>query len=151
METPATPLPHGLPGAPTLLLAVSDDWLRGALATAFRTDGWQVRLAPDGDAAWRAFLEAAGDFDLLLSEARLPGLEGTALAGRLRALRPELPGLLVDPDPEPGARRFCRRQRLRLARLPLPLGEIVLRARKELRRAAPVHACRPPASVYAVA
>ena len=76
-------LTEDLPPAPRLLIA--DDsaaWLeRGR--NWFTEAGWEVATAPDGRAALGILAE--GDFDALLTDVEMPGLDGIDLAGKVRA------------------------------------------------------------------
>lgn len=65
------------------------EFIRRALTGA----GHQVAVVGDGAAAWRRAL--AEDFDLLLSDVRMPVMDGVALALALGADRPALPILLM--------------------------------------------------------
>jgi two-component system, OmpR family, response regulator MprA len=70
-------LPH------TILIVDDDRAIASALAGALRAEGHDVRTAYDGLSA----LQEAGSAppDLVLSDIAMPGLDGVALAGRLRA------------------------------------------------------------------
>ena len=70
------------PDRPTILVAEDNDDLREWLSETLREDA-QVIEAPDGESA----LERARDLmpDLVLSDVRMPGLDGIALCRRLRS------------------------------------------------------------------
>lgn len=135
---------------PSALIATGDIWLCQALVGAFRAEGFVPVAVDDGYGAWAAFHDRRGALDLLVAATALPGLDGAELARRLRIDRPELAVLLLDPDPSPGAWYAFRVRGLRTARLPLPLAEVVRRARSELFRRRRVRSWGAPAP-YAVA
>jgi PAS domain S-box-containing protein len=92
VDAPATapaPAPDPLPrGGTERLLLVEDDALVRALATAvLRRAGYRLTVRSDPREA--VTLDPA-DVDLMVVDVVMPGLGGTALAGRLRALRPDL-------------------------------------------------------------
>ena len=66
----------------TLLLADDDTELSGLLKEYFESEGFQVRLAPDGIAA----LEEARKpgLDLIVLDVMMPGINGIELCERLR-------------------------------------------------------------------
>jgi two-component system response regulator AtoC len=86
-------------GAPAKLLLVEDERLvritvRDALARA----GYQVTDLADGAAALRAV--EAERFDIVLTDVRLPGVDGIALFRRIRQLHPESAVLLFTAHAE---------------------------------------------------
>ena len=68
---------------PRVLVVEDDDEIAQALARSLRMEGYEVRLAPDGEAA----LEHAVAFvpDLVVLDLGLPKLDGLEVARRLRA------------------------------------------------------------------
>ncbi len=70
------------PGKPRLLLVDDDSTLRQLLGEMFCAE-YDLTVAPDGERAWEA---ARGrDFDLVLSDVEMPGVDGIELTRRLRA------------------------------------------------------------------
>jgi DNA-binding NtrC family response regulator len=72
--------------------------------------GYRVVAARHGDDALLAWHELGGRVDVLLTDLRMPGMGGRALAQRLAAERPELPVVMMsgyanDADPVAGAGR----------------------------------------------
>jgi CheY-like chemotaxis protein/two-component sensor histidine kinase len=57
--------------------------------------GYEPVGTSDPQAALQAFTQDPGRFDLLLTDENMPGLSGTQLAQAVRAIRPDLPVLLV--------------------------------------------------------
>jgi len=66
-----------------LLFIEDDDQIRLALSLALEDEGYEVTQAENGQAGLTAF--AAGDFDLVLLDLRLPDLSGFEVCRRLRA------------------------------------------------------------------
>ncbi len=77
-------------------IAVIDDESRMArvLAMVLRRDGHQVTPWTD-PVAFLAHHEAERDADLVLTDLKMPGMDGVTLLARLRAVDPELPVLLI--------------------------------------------------------
>jgi two-component system NtrC family response regulator/two-component system response regulator HydG len=71
-----------------------DDGSRAAMTRALAKVGYQVCQFADGEEAL-ARLEAGDDVDCVVSDVRMPGIDGRQLLARVRAIRPELPFLLV--------------------------------------------------------
>ena len=88
--------------AQVILLAEDDILLRMAAARGLERLGFRVRQAANGEAALKR-LEAERP-SLLVSDIRLPGLDGVALAQAARAAHPELPILLISGYADEGAR-----------------------------------------------
>jgi two-component system cell cycle response regulator CpdR len=72
---------------PRILLAEDDDSLRGFLARALERAGYDVVACADGDEA-AAILDQ--DWDLLLTDIVMPGMDGIEVARQAAALHPEL-------------------------------------------------------------
>jgi DNA-binding response OmpR family regulator len=83
---------------PQKLLLVDDDPnnLKN-LAYFLRTQGYNVYAASNGSEA--AQLLQANEFDLVLSDVIMPGVNGLELLERVRSLVPELPVLLMSGAP----------------------------------------------------
>ena len=72
---------------PRILLAEDDDSLRGFLARALERAGYEVMACADGEEA-AAVLDQ--DWDLLLTDIVMPGMDGIEVARQAAALHPEL-------------------------------------------------------------
>ena len=69
-----------------ILIAEDDDQMRAFLCGGLRRAGHAVEAAGDGDAAL-AFARGA-DYDLLLTDIIMPGIDGVELARRVTAQQP---------------------------------------------------------------
>ncbi|HEY8210864.1 MAG TPA: response regulator, partial [Myxococcaceae bacterium] len=63
-------------------------------------DGHRVHVAASSEEAVSEFTRA--DFDLLVVDKSLPGVDGFDLLASLRALDPSLPAIMVTASPDPG-------------------------------------------------
>jgi two-component system, cell cycle response regulator CpdR len=70
-----------------ILLAEDDDSLRGFLARALERAGYEVVACADGDEA-AAVLDQ--EWDLLLTDIVMPGMDGIEVARQAAALHPDL-------------------------------------------------------------
>lgn len=82
---------------PRLLVADDDDELRGVLRRVLEREGYAVTTAADGAQA-RALLDGS-EFDFLVSDIQMPGLDGFALMAQARALHPALRVVLITAYP----------------------------------------------------
>ena len=90
------------------LLLVEDEFLiRMTLSEVLADDGFEVLEAEDGPGAL-ALLAADENIALMLTDIQLPGgIDGKALAGKVRESRPDLPVIFMSgrsetqPDPNP--------------------------------------------------
>ncbi len=85
---------NGVHAGPWRVLVAEDDVLLASTVDDFLKDeGFSVALACDGEAA----LETAScvEFDVLLTDLRMPRLDGVELIRRLRASRPDLPVVIM--------------------------------------------------------
>jgi two-component system cell cycle response regulator CpdR len=72
---------------PRILLAEDDDSLRGFLARALERAGYEVVACADGDEAAAVLDE---DWDLLLTDIVMPGMDGIEVARQAAAKHPGL-------------------------------------------------------------
>ena len=73
-----------------LLIVDDEPAIRRALKRWFERRGWSADEAADGKAALDRLLVAGGDYALIISDLKMPGLNAIELHRRLRAERPEL-------------------------------------------------------------
>jgi two-component system, cell cycle response regulator CpdR len=80
---------------PRILIADDEEAVRGLVARALQMDGHTTVTAQDGAEALEILTREAGKFDLLLTDIKMPLMDGIALA--LAAARdfPKLPILLM--------------------------------------------------------
>jgi CheY-like chemotaxis protein len=81
------PVPRG---TETVLLVDDEPGVRGLAGTILRSCGYTVLEATDVDEALRLGREHPGPIDLLVTDVRMPRLNGPELASALRPLRPGL-------------------------------------------------------------
>lgn len=77
-----------------MLVVEDQDDVRSQIAEAIGDLGCTVVEAPDGSAGLR-IIQSGVPFDLLITDVGLPGLNGRQLADAARAMRPNLPILLI--------------------------------------------------------
>ena len=63
-----------------ILIAEDDDILRAFVVRALDSDGHDLTEAVDGATAFAALNSFNGEFDLLLSDVKMPGMDGIELA-----------------------------------------------------------------------
>jgi DNA-binding response OmpR family regulator len=92
-ESPASPPPT--PSAPRLRVLIADDepMVREVIQLYLAEDGHMAETAEDGGAALEKF--RAGAYDLVLTDRAMPELSGDQLAAEVKALRPEVPVILL--------------------------------------------------------
>jgi two-component system, cell cycle sensor histidine kinase and response regulator CckA len=79
----------------TILLAEDEEMVRDLIQEVLEDSGYQVRVAADGLEAARMGVEQHGEVDLLVADVVMPGLNGPALAERLRETNPGLRVLFI--------------------------------------------------------
>lgn len=90
-----SPVPDGM----TSVLVVDDEpAIRSLLAASLRRDGYYVAEAADGQEAINV-LEAAGRVDVVVTDVRMPHMDGLTLADTLRAAQPDLNVIFVSGYP----------------------------------------------------
>src|SRR4051794_35590555 len=78
-----------------ILIAEDEDSLRSLVARALAQDGHEVTTAHDGAEALDTLIRAEGSFELLLSDIRMPIMDGIALALAAARDYPQLSILLM--------------------------------------------------------
>jgi len=95
------------------------------IAELLRSDGHNVEVVDSGEAALNRAAES--DFDLVLSDIRMPGLDGPALYARLAETRPELVGrvaFITGDMLSPNARQFLEAADCPRLEKPVTLSEL---------------------------
>jgi CheY-like chemotaxis protein len=85
-----------------ILVADDDEAIRQSMHDILTREGCVVELAGDGEAAME-LLKREASFDLVLSDIKMPKLDGYALYAGIRQMYPEMPVILMtafgyDPD-----------------------------------------------------
>jgi DNA-binding response OmpR family regulator len=91
--------PGGHPSAGTVLIVEDEEGLRELVSRILREAGYHVLAAGDATEAIALAAGYSGRLDLLLTDLRLPGLQGADLAGKLRKQDADLKVLFVSGDP----------------------------------------------------
>jgi CheY-like chemotaxis protein len=104
------------------VLMAEDEWLAAeVLAEGLEAAGFTVLTAADGQAALDMATGGAG-FDLLLTDLRMPRMDGRELISRLRAARPDLPVVVMTGFPPPEGPEALHEGRAPLRLLTKPIG-----------------------------
>jgi len=93
-------LPEGSPSPPMgkgehILLVDDEEALTQLGIAALQRLGYHVTAANTPGEAFELFSKQPKDFDLVLTDLNMPGMSGTALAQKLRAIRPDLRMILA--------------------------------------------------------
>jgi two-component system, cell cycle sensor histidine kinase and response regulator CckA len=88
----AKPLPVKQPlnGKEMILVVEDQENVRGLALETLTSYGYSVLAAANGQEALEVSKKHKGRIDLLLTDVVMPGMDGKELAGKLRALRPEI-------------------------------------------------------------
>lgn len=78
-----------------ILVAEDDDNVRAFVVRALEMSGHSVSFAEDGGLALEAVAEADGAFDLLLSDIKMPVMDGIGLALSVSSAYPDLKIMLM--------------------------------------------------------
>lgn len=103
--------PRSRAGRPTILLVEDDGNVRRVLHNIFEEKGFNLLEAEGGEEALLIARYHEGRIDVLVSDAAMSEINGTELAARLKAVRPELHILLISG---------CAPERDRLESIPFP-------------------------------
>jgi two-component system NtrC family sensor kinase len=109
-----------------VLVAEDDPAVRTMLQRLLRDAGFEVRTAKHGDEALGMALRTSGEFDLVVTDVRMPVMDGLELARRLRERWPGLPVLYISGyDVELSAGSLRAGSRDSLLRKPFDLDELL--------------------------
>jgi CheY-like chemotaxis protein len=116
----------------TILLVEDNELVRSLAVETIREEGYNVLEEEDGTSAL-ARLESVGEIDLLISDVRLPGINGFQLAEVGRARRPDMKILLMtgfsqDPLPDKLAR-----DGVKILYKPFKVGDLINHAKQMLK------------------
>jgi CheY-like chemotaxis protein len=104
----------GRHAAAARILVVDDEFIvRSWIARLLREEGYAVEIATDGAEALRLAGGAPGEFDLVVTDVRMPEMDGWQLGRRLREAWPGLPVLYISGydvhQSAPGPHAFLRK------------------------------------------
>lgn len=115
------------------ILLVDDDATNlKNLAYFLRTEGYEVNAASNGSEA--AQLLQSDEFDLVLSDVIMPGVNGLELLERVRSLVPELPVLLMSGSANLDQNQILKCGAADFIMKPLELDDLLCRVRRALKQ-----------------
>ncbi|TVR82675.1 MAG: DNA-binding response regulator [Saprospirales bacterium] len=76
-----------------ILLIEDDSRLAGLIRSALEQNAYQVTVAYDGETGLKMALNS--DFDLIISDLMLPGIDGLQVVSRIRAVKESIPILML--------------------------------------------------------
>ena len=91
----------------TILLVDDDPVIRKLLAFGLRNEGFSVLTADSGRDAILQWRSHPGQIDVLISDVRMPGMDGPTLAAQLVAEAPGMPVLLISGFADSGQQDRC--------------------------------------------
>ena len=92
-----------------LIVGVDDDYrVRESLASLLESAGYRSSMFASAEVFLRS--EDLGGADCLVTDLRMPGMDGLELARSVRAIRPELPIIFISAHFEEGTRRIAQEE-----------------------------------------
>ncbi len=82
---------------PSILVVDDELLIRDLLYDFFNGQGWDISVAENGEKALQVM--QAKDFDLVLSDIKMPEMDGLALTNRVKESHPDLPVVLMTGFP----------------------------------------------------
>jgi PAS domain S-box-containing protein len=95
-EEPESPLPSEESPFQHILLVDDEETIRDSMAFYLKNLGYRVTLASGGEEALQ--LQTAEPADIVISDHRMPGVDGQELAERLHEQHPDLPIVMMTGD-----------------------------------------------------
>ena len=77
-----------------VLLVEDEDMVRAVAERALARAGYEITACPDGEDGL-VEIQNGGEFDLVVSDVVMPGMDGPAMVREIRKLRPDLPVLFM--------------------------------------------------------
>ncbi len=84
---------------PRILFVDDESTVRSFVQLALTKAGFDVSIASDGEEALQVINDKSGDIDLLVTDIRMPKMDGICLADAMAALYPNIPVLFVSGYP----------------------------------------------------
>lgn len=81
--------------SPTVLVVEDDRAVRLLFTKVLQSAGYEVIACENGALGLEAARTQIDKIDAIITDARMPGIQGARLIARIRALRPEMPAILV--------------------------------------------------------
>lgn len=94
-DIPMEPLSESPSEERHVLLVEDENVVRLTTARLLSRLGWTVIVAEDGQAGWEAFQQHAAKLDLVVTDVRMPRMDGLTLARRIREAAAHCPVLIV--------------------------------------------------------
>lgn len=91
-------------GGGRILLVEDEDMVRAVAERALARAGYTVKACADGEEGLTE-IESGNEFDLIVSDVVMPGLDGPSMARTIRELRPDIPVLFMSGYAEEQLRR----------------------------------------------
>jgi CheY-like chemotaxis protein len=82
-------------GASTILVVEDDRAIRYLFTEVLRNNGYAVIACEDGARGLEVARARIAEIDAVITDSRMPGIDGAELIAHIRALRPEMPILVV--------------------------------------------------------
>lgn len=114
--------PSGVDRVLRLLVVDDEAPVRIMLLDVLRSLGYDVSVATGGDDALRLFGE--GDYDLVMTDLVMPGMDGWELATRLRRAAPHLPIVMLTGTAPDVDLEVVRRERITLVHKPVSVSRL---------------------------
>ena len=92
---PQKVIPKDISGTGRILFVEDEEIVRGIAARLLRQRGYEVTEACDGEEALEIIEAAAGQFDLLISDVIMPGLDGPSMLKRARPHLGNVPVMFI--------------------------------------------------------
>ena len=103
-KTPAPEPVREWSGGGRILLVEDEDMVRAVADRALARAGYTVTACADGEEGL-AEIEGGGEFDLIVSDVVMPGMDGPSMARAIRKLKPTIPVLFMSGYAEEQLRR----------------------------------------------
>ncbi|MEL6709845.1 MAG: response regulator [Pseudomonadota bacterium] len=103
-EAPAPVASSDWSGGGKLLLVEDEDMVRAVAERALSRAGYQITACSDGEEGL-AVIQQGEEFDLVVSDVVMPGMDGPAMVRAIRELRPDMPILFMSGYAEEQLRR----------------------------------------------
>jgi DNA-binding response OmpR family regulator len=95
-DVPYGPIWHGA----TVLVVENEPAQRQLVRRRLEAEGFQVELAPDGEAALNLVQSRKEPFDLVLTDLSMPGIDGRQVSETLARYRPSVAVLCMSANPD---------------------------------------------------